>query len=392
MFVLDPGKIQNAIREEGLDGWLFCNFHHRDSLSDVILGRSPRLTNSRLWVYGIPREGEPLGIVHAIEEDHLGGLPGKRVSYATRDELLEALQALAHKRWAVHVSPFISAISYLDAGTAAIFETAGLTLVSAATLIQRFRGLLDAGGIASHERAAAALYEIVETVWDRVSRAYAAGKPLYEGDLRQTMEDEFERRLLITDHPPLAAAGLHSANPHYDFSGSGSPIAEGDIIQLDLWAKEKTPGAMYADISWVGVYGKHSSPEAEKAFADLVLVRDGIHGFIEGELERRGKQGRELSGAEADLAAREMLKEKGYGGAIKHRTGHGIDTECHGSGVNIDGVEFPDPRPILEGSCFSLEPGIYFTGFGLRTEINVYIQNRKPVISGKEPQYSLLHC
>jgi Xaa-Pro aminopeptidase len=206
------------------------------------------------------------------------------------------------------------------------------------------------------------------------------------------MEDEFERRLLITDHPPLAAAGVHSANPHYDFSGPGALIAGGDIVQLDLWAREKTPGAIYADISWVGFFGKRPPPEAERAFADLVRVRDSIRDFIEGELESRGKQGRELSGAEADQAARAMLTELGYGGALKHRTGHGIDTECHGSGVNIDGVEFPDPRPILEGSCFSLEPGIYFAGFGLRTEINVYVQKRKPVISGKKPQYRLLHC
>ena len=66
-----------------------------------------------------------------------------------------------------------------------------------------------------------------------------------------------------------------------------------------------------------------------------------------------------------------------------HRTGHGIDTNCHGSGVNLDGVEFPDNRKILPGSCFSIEPGIYLKDFGMRTEINMYLTNEGiPIISG----------
>jgi Xaa-Pro aminopeptidase len=55
-------------------------------------------------------------------------------------------------------------------------------------------------------------------------------------------------------------------------------------------------------------------------------------------------------------------------------------------------VEFPDSRPLLEGSCFSLEPGLYFTDFGLRTEIDVYITHEKPVISGKNRQFAILTC
>jgi Xaa-Pro aminopeptidase len=78
---------------------------------------------------------------------------------------------------------------------------------------------------------------------------------------------------------------------------------------------------------------------------------------------------------------------------MKHRTGHGIDTQCHGSGVNIDSWEFPDPRPSLEGSCFSLEPGIYFPDFGMRTEVNVYINKGRAIISqGDRRQFSLLCC
>jgi Xaa-Pro aminopeptidase len=113
-----------------------------------------------------------------------------------------------------------------------------------------------------------------------------------------------------------------------------------------------------------------------------------VYKYIAAELAA----GRTLTGAMADRKAREIL-DPGYGPALKHRTGHGIDTQCHGFGVNIDSWEFPDHRPILEGSCFSLEPGIYFSGFGMRTEINVYIQGGRALISqGNRRQFTLLNC
>jgi Xaa-Pro aminopeptidase len=377
--LIELDKIQKAIREENLDGWLFCNFRHRDALSDAILDRPSGLTNSRLWLYAVPSAGEPFGLTHAIEADHLDGLPGTKRSYISRDDLKTLLKALAGKRWGAHFSENLSAVSFLDAGTAAFLEKAGLVLVPAEALVQRFKGLLDSGGIASHERAAAGLYQIVEKVWDFVQSSYARKKELYEGDLRRVMEEEFVRLGLVRDHPPMAAAGVHSANPHYDFAGQGAPVKEGDIIQLDLWAKEKEPRSIYADISWVGVYAEKVPEEVQKIFADLVSARDKTFAFIEKELS----SGRMLSGAEVDAYTRSLLIAGGYEKAIKHRTGHGIDTECHGSGVNMDSVEFPDSRFLLEGSCFSLEPGIYLDRYGFRTELDVYIADGKPRYYGR---------
>jgi Xaa-Pro aminopeptidase len=161
------------------------------------------------------------------------------------------------------------------------------------------------------------------------------------------------------------------------------------VVQFDLWAKEADPRAIYADISWIGVFAPAPAPEYEKAFKELISVREGVYGYISGELAA----GRTVSGAMADAHARDALIRLGYGPALKHRTGHGIDTQCHGSGVNIDCWEFPDHRPILEGSCFSLEPGIYFSGFGMRTEIDVYVKDGRAVISqGDRRQFELLRC
>ena len=72
--------------------------------------------------------------------------------------------------------------------------------------------------------------------------------------------------------------------------------------------------------------------------------------------------------AEIDAAARKVITDAGYGENFTHRTGHGIGTQVH-EHPNIS----PDNHvPLLEGNCFSIEPGIYLPGeFGVRLE-NLY--------------------
>jgi Xaa-Pro aminopeptidase len=400
--VVNLEELQEAIRAEGLDGWLFSNFRHRDRLADGILGIEGRVKNTRPWFYGVPRRGPPLRIVHGVEPEALEGLPGGLVSYTGREELIPALRPLGKGCWGVHSSERIPAVSYLDAGTAELLKKAGLRLVSAEGLIQRFRGLLKEQDMAGHERAAAGLYEIVESAWSLVKDAYrrmrkTGASGLREGDIRDFMLAEMRRRSLSAGEGPIVAFGAHGGNPHYDFApaegtyrGRGAEALEGDLVQFDLWAREEAPGSIFADISWVGVFAEPPPPEKEKCFRDLIEVRDGTYAYIEAELGKK----RRLTGALVDKKARELLFARGYGENIRHRTGHGIDRELHGSGVNLDSVEFPDFREILPGSCFSVEPGIYFPDFGMRTEINVYIREGKPRISGAphERQFSLLVC
>ena len=391
--VLGPGELeslQKAIRSENLEGWLFCNFRHRDKLSDEILHISPDSSNSRFWFYAVPVQGEPLKIVHPVEPNALDALPGREISYISRDELKKTLKSLAGSSWGVHFSEELPAISYLDAGTAAVLKDTGLRLVSAAPLIQRFKSLLSKEGIDSHERAAVHLYEIVTVAWNFVKKAHKERRTLLEGDIQSLILDEIKRRGLLTEREPIVGAGINSGNPHYGFTGSGVKIREGDIIQLDLWAKESQKGAIFADISWAGVYAETIPEEAKRRFAALISAREGAVSFIQSELAA----GKPLQGAAVDRKTREILISSGFLEALKHRTGHGIDTEVHGSGVNMDSVEFPDTRLLLDGSCFSLEPGIYLSDYGMRTEINVYIQDGKAHISGSphERQFALLCC
>jgi Xaa-Pro aminopeptidase len=157
-------------------------------------------------------------------------------------------------------------------------------------------------------------------------------------------------------------------------------------VQLDLWAKENSPDAVYADISWVGFTGDSPPLELQKTFSFLCQTRDRTAEFIAHSIA----SGKPIRGRDVDAFCRDTLIRNGYEQALRHRTGHGIDREVHGSGVNLDSVEFPDDRFLLEGSCFSIEPGLYFSSFGLRTEINGYIQNSRFHISGPSLQERLL--
>jgi hypothetical protein len=55
-------------------------------------------------------------------------------------------------------------------------------------------------------------------------------------------------------------------------------------------------------------------------------------------------------------------------------------------------VEFPDDRLLIDGACFSVEPGLYFGHFGLRTEIDAYIRSGRVIVSGGEIQRKILLC
>ena len=381
--------IQKAIAGEQLDGWLFFNFLHRDPLSDKLLGIDRSSMNSRAWYYMVPADGEPTRICHAVEPDSLSRLPGSLKIYSSRDELNKILGEFGG-RWGAQFSTDLLSVSTLDYGTALTLEKLGYRLESSAGLIQRLYGLLSTEALRSHDAAAVHLYQIVELVWDRISSHFKSGDSaesvLTEKTVQNWILDEFKKRRMLTDHMPVVACGRNSGNPHYAAENHDNIITADSILQLDLWAKLDQGGAVFADISWLGFTGANPPDDAVRMFEAVRDARNRCTDFI----SERLAAGEAVNGAEADAETRRLLIDRGYGKFIKHRTGHGIDTEVHGSGTGLDSVEFPDRRPLLNGSCFSVEPGLYTEKFGMRTEIDAYIEDGKLIISGPGPQTEIL--
>lgn len=391
---MDLSQILKAIAGEKLDGWLFFNFLHRDPLSDKILNIPSERINSRPWYYFVPASGKPVGFCNAVEPDQLKDLPGDIKIYNCREQLVSLISSVTEKsgsNWGAQYSEELTTVSTMDHGTALMLEKSGVKLYSSAGLIQRLCGLLDEAGIDSHNRAAAELYDIINLVWNRISEHFnkrKASSQLLEREIQRFILDEFERRGMKTEHNPVVACGANSGNPHYAPEEHNNPILPDSILQLDIWAKYKTPGSIYADISWVGFTGsaEHIPEEVTARFNAVREARDRCVSFI----DERLINGLSVTGAEADEETRKVLISHGYEELIRHRTGHGIDTEVHGSGAGLDSVEFPDRRPLLDGSCFSIEPGLYSDDFGVRTEIDAYISDGRLHISGSGPQKKIL--
>ena len=82
-----------------------------------------------------------------------------------------------------------------------------------------------------------------------------------------------------------------------------------------------------------------------------------------------------------------MIEKAGYGQQFCHRTGHSIGQEVHGNGANMDGLETREERRVLPRTCFSVEPGIYLPEFGVRSEVDVFVDASNQVhVTGGEPQ------
>jgi len=386
--MLNLDKSRAVIREAGVSGWLLTNIFHRDEIADLVLGVQKEKTNTRPWTCVLFADRPPLKIVHRIEESILSHVPGDTIPYATRAELEAALsRALPRSgKLAADYSSTIPVGSYLDHGTALFLQSLGAALAPAEDLVARYLGTVDDEGRRSHDSAAAVLYAAVADAWSRLAQAFRDGRTLTEGDVQGWVMQSISAAGLQADSPPIVGAGRHTNDPHFGLDGRGAAFAPGDVVQFDVWAKEKTDGAVYADISWIGVCSPEPSALQRRVFEAVRNAREAAVSLLESRLAG----GRAVTGAEVDQAAREALTARGFAAGIRHRTGHSIGARLHGYGVNLDSVEFPDERALTEGACFSVEPGIYLEELGMRTEIDCIIHGGALHISGPGRQTSLL--
>jgi Xaa-Pro aminopeptidase len=157
------------------------------------------------------------------------------------------------------------------------------------------------------------------------------------------------------------------------------------LLLLDLWGKLDEPGAVYADITWVGFAGT-PPPEVARAFEAVTAGRDAAVALV----EARVAAGTVVRGFEVDRAARGVIAAAGFGDQFGHRTGHSLGEEVHGNGVNMDDFETHDDRRLLPGSAFTIEPGIYTERFGIRSEINMVVGRRSAEVTGPRQQAFVL--
>src|ERR1700688_2882875 len=144
---MDILRIQEALRRQKLDGWLFFDHHERDPLAYRVLGFHPPRHVTRRWYYLIPATGEPRGLVHRIEAGMIDALRGAKVTDSSWQEHHAELARLLKgvTRVAMQYSPLCAVpyVAMVDAGTIELVRSQGVEVVTSAELIQEFEACLN---------------------------------------------------------------------------------------------------------------------------------------------------------------------------------------------------------------------------------------------------------
>ena len=376
-----PG-MQSDLRAAKLDGWLFYDFRGRDPIAQRILDL-PEGMRTRRWFYFVPAKGTPKKLVHKIEAQSLAALPGATLYYSGQDELRKNVGKMLgrSKNVAMQYSPknAIPYVAMVDAGTIELVRGSGMKVVSSADLVQKYEACWSDEQLESHRAAGASIDRITREAFQHAAKNVREKKTITEYDLKVWIVKEFENAGIWAEEGPDIAVNANASDPHYGPTAeSTAPIREGDLLLLDVWGKKKTPGSVYYDITWVGYLGANVPQKYAMVFGVVREARDKAVDLILKNIAA----GKPLQGWQVDKAARSVIEKAGYGKYFFHRTGHSIGEKVHGNGANMDGLETHDVRHLITRTCTSIEPGIYLPEFGIRSEVNVYIDEHEARVTG----------
>lgn len=378
----DVRKVQRALQELDVDGWLLYEFHGINRIAVSLLGLGK--TTRRSFVL-IPAKGEPIALIHAIEASSWRHWKFERRNYSGWRELEAGLAELVagKQRVAMEISPggAVPGLDYVPAGAASVLLGLGLELVSSGDLVSRFHSAWTPKQLADHKTAAEIVAGVARRAFSQAAKAVRAKKPITEGALSEWIREELRAKGLTEQMDCIVAIGPKAADPHYAPEGDGETITRGSVLLIDLWGA--FPGSVPADQTWMGFLGSKLDKRTQKVWEAVRDARDAALAF----LRERAEAGAEVRGYEVDDVARAVIRERGFGDRFVHRTGHSIDTELHGSGPNLDNLETKDDRSLVTGVGFSVEPGIYLADqLGVRAEVNVYWGPDGPEVTPSEVQ------
>lgn len=255
-----------------------------------------------------------------------------------------------------------------------------LALATALSLSTSGAPTLSEAQIAQHREAAERLHVIVEEVFAETARRFRAGDPPTPSQLQIFIENAYGRDELVAFERPVIARGIHSADPNFENAppmpgdDSATPLREGDLLLVNVFARLDVPDAIHADITWMAFVGRTAAipPRVQKVWTMVAAARDAALATLRDRL----RVGRPVTGEELDEAARRVVRKARHEPWYLHPTGHalGAGEQLFGAGANL---KRGDTRPILPGTCFTIEPGVYYPNeFGVRSEIDVCVTRK----------------
>jgi Xaa-Pro aminopeptidase len=301
-----------------------------------------------------------IGFVYKIEEESYRDIPSLEVrSFFTSQELFKELGTYL-SQYQVYVDfDFISHKLFLN------LQNLGIPLFSAKGLRQTIFCPTNEQ-IETHIEANRKIDRIIEefTGW------FSTHQELSERQIVDWLKKKIEISGMETVGEPIVAFKENSSFPHYHPVEEGKMIARDGPLLIDLWAKLKKPGSIFADRTFMFMVNRQPNSKELEVFETVLLAQKKGFDSI----------GFGVKGGEVDLTSRRILADRGYEKNIYHRLGHSIDMELHGMSMHLDGVEDPEELTFIPNLIFSLEPAIYLPNeFGVRLESNIVIgEDGKP--------------
>jgi Xaa-Pro aminopeptidase len=226
-------------------------------------------------------------------------------------------------------------------------------------IIENIRMVKEPAEIELMKKAA----EITDTVFESEVKRIKAG--MTELQIAWEMEKAFqENGSEGLAFPTIVGSGPNAALPHA--KPSGRVVNEGETIVIDM-------GGIYQgyknDITRTICLGKADAKLKE--VYNVVLEAQQI-------ATKNIRAG--MTGKEADVIARDIIKQGGYGDKFGHSLGHGVGLEEH----EQPRLSTASKEKLTEGMVFTVEPGIYIEGWGgVRIEDTVIMENGKAVSLNK---------
>lgn len=213
------------------------------------------------------------------------------------------------------------------------------SLVATASIVEELRTVKDGGELELIQRAV----DVADAAMDSVTPTVRAGETEQEVAWRLELAMR-EMGAESVSFETIVAAGPNGAMPHH--RPSERVIQEGEPVVIDMGAKVD---GYCSDITRTICVGEED--ETFRRIYDIVLGSQltAIATVTPGH-----------TGGDADDLSRVVISEAGYGDNFGHSLGHGIGMAVH---------EFPrvgpkSDHPLSEGMVFTVEPGIYLSGWG----------------------------
>ena len=190
--------------------------------------------------------------------------------------------------------------------------------------------------------------KMIDLVHDQIRDLYK------KGDSEKSLAKKIGNTILDVGHESvdfvIVASGANSASPHHE--PTEKPIENGDVLVIDIGG---TSSSGYCSDSTRTYVVNNIDKEFENKYLVLKNAQE----------QARKSATKNLTGAQLDLVARNILENENLGKYFIHRTGHGIGMETHEEPY----ISTNNSHNLEIGNAFSIEPGFYIEGkYGARIE------------------------